>query len=128
MKHFLSQIRQWHLLDGIEVSVNSLYSDFYGRLSSDVHVMPNSTDTGRAIKSGETAFENKHVIDEALLEYLNGITQIADLVMVITLNWIKENIQDKNRLQSVLINYFKEAEVEKLSLPLFKKRYLELTT
>ncbi|SRR5579875_999519 len=128
VKHFLSQILQWHLLDGIEISTNDLYSDFYGRLSSDVHVMPNSTDTGRAIKSGETAFGDKHVIDEALLEYLNSVTQIIDLVMIITLNWIKENIQDRNRLQSVLIDYFKEVEVEKLSLPLFKKRYLELTT
>lgn len=127
VKHFLSQIHQWHLLDGIEISTNGLYSDFYGMLSSDVHVMPDSTDTGRAIKSGETAFEDKHVIDKVLLEYLNSVTQVIDLVMVIILNWIKENIQDKNCLRLMLIDYFKEVEVEKLPLQFFKKRYLELT-
>lgn len=117
----LKQLIDWGILDGVPNAFDLIY-EMYGRLSPNVHVLPDYTDIGRVLLSDEKPFKDRKVMPKYLLEYLVMLHTTIDVAMVSALNTLKENIQNSNKVRKNLANMLKDEQFISLDLRYTPKR------
>ena len=108
----LRQLAKWGILQGIKAPVTTV-SHIYRKLSKDVHAHPNRTDIGRIlIYQPSQLFEPKRVLRRVLTEYLKDLRKVADIGIVMTMNILKENLeqfpQTRDQVRSAFEQRFKD--------------------
>ncbi len=108
----LRQLAKWGILEGIEAPVTTV-SHIYRKLSGDVHAHPNRTGVGRIlIYRPRDLFEPKKVLRRVLAEYLRDLRKVTDIGIVMTMNLLKENLeqfpQTQDRLRSAFQQRFRD--------------------
>jgi hypothetical protein len=89
----LRQLAKWGVFEGIEAPVTRV-SRIYHKLSGDVHAHPNRTGIGRILTyRPRDLFEQKKVIRRVLAEYLRDLRKVTDIGIVMTMNLLKENLE-----------------------------------
>jgi hypothetical protein len=89
----LRQLAKWRIFQGIQAPVTTV-SHIYRKLSKDVHAHPNRTGIGRIlIYQPSELFKPKKVLRRVLSEYLKDLRKVADIGIVITMNLLKENLE-----------------------------------
>jgi hypothetical protein len=99
IKTIIRQLDSWDMFNPITGAETQVYEDIFGRLSADVHVIPDRTDTGRRL-TGE-AFEvfGQELLPDTLGEYTSLLHRIMDLAIVIELNVMKDFIAKHNEIK-----------------------------
>ena len=99
MPSFATMVRQlidWRVID-IADAYNTVYGDLYGRLSKNVHVIPDRTDIGRRLLREEDFLEI-HVIPEELGRFVEILRRVVDIGIVIECNILTDWFQrDENK-------------------------------
>jgi len=94
MLTMVRQLADWGMFDPVPEPVSAVYGEIYGRLSADVHVVPNRLDIGRRITSRSPDIFRQEVLPEALHEYAASLHTLMDLAIVIELNVMKSLIDE----------------------------------
>ncbi len=117
----LKQLIGWGICDGLPNAYNLIYG-MYGKLSPNVHVLPDYTDMGRVLVSEEKPFTERKVMSKYLLEYLGMLHTIIDIGMVVTLNILKDNVQNFSEVRDNLTVMLKDQQFLSLGLQYTPKR------
>jgi hypothetical protein len=118
----LRQLAKWGVFEGIEAPITTV-SHIYRKLSGDVHAHPNRTGVGRIlIYRRRDLFKQKKVMRRVLAEYLRDLRKVADVGIVMTINILKENLeqfpQTRDQVQADFSQRFKDLELRFASLRL----------
>ncbi len=113
IKTIIEQLSEWKMLESIENPVENLYN-IYKKLSADVHVTPDNTDTGRRLLLQEKFFE-VNVIPDELSKFMNVLHDVIDIGIVMELNilgdWIAQDKEIRDKLRGRL-NVIENLELE----------------
>ncbi len=123
-KIVIRQLNQWGIFHPIPQVEISIYRGIYGRLSADVHVIPDRTDIGRRlVAESDEIFEQK-LLPETLAEYANLLHEVIDLAIVVELNIMKDLIE---KYSEVKMNLTKRlGTLERLGLEYSRERAKQL--
>lgn len=97
------QLADWGMFDPVPQPVSAVYEEIYGRLSADVHVVPNRLDIGRRITSESPDIFRQEVLPEELHKYAASLHALMDLAVVIELNVMKSLIDEYEESRVKLI-------------------------
>jgi len=122
----LKDLEKIEMLKGIENSIHTIYNELYRPLSDFVHVHPNKTDTGITLLAGLDIFEDKKIIKTALLGYMATLHKVMDVSIVLTLNILKELLQNE-KVKEKVRNHLTD-EVLFSDLKYAKEHMYELTS
>lgn len=92
VKSIVRQLDQWGIFNPIPDSVTSIYEGIYKRLSADVHVIPDRTDIGKRILSGNGIFDQV-ILQDTLSEYVDCLHRVVDVAIVVELNIARDLIE-----------------------------------
>ena len=89
----VKQLFTWGLFKPIKDWRREIWK-LYGKLSADVHVIPDRTDVGKVLLlKPEDLFKRKTVYPSRLEEYLGFLHEVIDIGIVIELNILKNNLK-----------------------------------
>ena len=121
------QLSMWGILDGIDKPLETVIGT-YGKLSPDVHVLPDQTDVGRVLLYGNgKLFEKRKVIPKVLDDFLDISHKIIDVGIVVTLNLMKRSILQYDEVKQQLVKRIKSPEFLSLNLKYTMGRIKQLT-
>lgn len=121
----LKQLIEWGIFEGVPNAFDLIYG-IYGKLSPNVHVLPDYIDRGRILVSEETPFKERKVIPKYLLEYLEMLHTTMDVAMVGSLNILKENIQNFEEVRDNLASVLNDQQFMSLELQYTPNRIMVL--
>ncbi|MDY9924379.1 DUF5677 domain-containing protein [Methanobacterium sp.] len=112
----IDQLAEWNMFYPLknEETHKIIYNDLYKSLSGSVHVEPDLTDIGRRVSSnGDELFKTSIILEE-LDRYLDVLSKLIDLSIVIELNilddLIKNNLEVIEKLKKEK-NFFKNSNL-----------------
>jgi len=94
MRTMVRQLADWGMFDPVPEPVSAVYREIYGRLSADVHLVPNRLDIGRRITSEAPDIFGQEVLPKVLHEYAASLHALMDLAVVIELNVMKSLVDE----------------------------------
>ena len=122
----VKQLSAWGIFDGIDKpsrAVNALY----GKLSPDVHALPDQTDVGRVLLYGSgKLFGPREVMPKVLEEFLDILHKVTDIGVLITLNIWKSNILEYDEVREQFGKRVNDPEFITLDLKYATKRIKQL--
>jgi hypothetical protein len=86
IKTIICQLDQWGMFNPITEAETRIYKGIYGRLSADVHVIPDRTDIGKRLITESSELFKQELLTDVLHEYADSLHEIIDLAIVIELN------------------------------------------
>lgn len=89
----IRQLDQWGIFNPIPQPETQIYKDIYGRLSGDVHVIPDKIDIGRRLTDESFGLFKQELHPTVLREYITSLHKVMDLALIIELNMLKEFIE-----------------------------------
>jgi len=124
VKTVLCQLSDWGILRSIDDPITTAYQ-IYGRLSEEVHVLPDRTDIGRRLLlKPEKLLEEHLVMPEHLREHLDLLHQVIDVGTVVLANILrKEPLEYEVKLG--LQTRLKDPDFQRLRLTQAAKRIEE---
>lgn len=93
VKTIVQQLEHWGMFNPIPDPTTSIYKEIYGRLSEDVHIIPDRTDIGKRILSAPNQIFDQKVFQRTLCEYAHCLHEVMDLAIVIELNIMRDLIE-----------------------------------
>lgn len=122
----VKQLSAWGILDGID-KPSRVVNALYGKLSPDVHVLPDQTDVGRVLLYGSgKLFGPREVMPKVLEEFLDILHKVTDIGVLITLNIWKSNILEYDEVKEQLSKRVDNPEFISLDLKYAIKRITQL--
>jgi hypothetical protein len=123
-KTFIRQLDQWDIFNPIPKAEEWIYEGIYGRLSADVHVIPDRTDIGQRLIAESSEIFHQELLPDVLREYANSLHEIMDLAIVIELNIMADYIK---KYDEVKANFEERLDtLEQLGLAYSVKRAKQL--
>lgn len=124
-KTIVRQLDQWGILQPITKTETQIYNGIYGRLSADVHAIPDRTDIGKRLITESAGLFEQELLPERLREYANSLHELMDLAIVIELNILAgEHIKKYDEVKKNLRGRLNTLEQLKLEYSL--KRVMQL--
>jgi hypothetical protein len=118
------QLDQWDIFNPIPKAEEWIYEGIYGRLSADVHVIPDRTDIGQRLIAESSEIFHQELVPNVLHEYANSLHEVMDLAIVIELNIVADYIK---KYDEVKANLKKRLDsLEQLGLAYSVKRVKQL--
>jgi hypothetical protein len=99
IKTIVRQLDSWDMFNPIAEAETRVYGEIYGRLSADVHVIPDRTDIGRRLVDEAFGVFRQELLSSALDEYTSMLHRIMDLAIVIELNVMKDFIEKHDEVK-----------------------------
>lgn len=93
IRTMISQLDDWGMFSPISDAETNVYKAIYGKLSGDVHVVPDSLDIGRRLNITEIDIFEQTLLPHVLQEYLVSLHKIMDLAIVVELNIMADLIE-----------------------------------
>lgn len=93
VKTVVQQLKQWGIFNSILDPTTLIYKEIYGRLSADVHIIPDRTDIGKRILNTPDQIFDQRVFQKTLSEYAHCLHEVMDLAIVIELNIMGDLIE-----------------------------------
>lgn len=121
----LRQLTEWGIFDGVPNAFDLIYG-MYGKLSQNVHVLPDYTDIGRVMLSEEIPFGERKVMPSYLSEYHELLFTTIDVGMVVTLNILGQNIKNFKEIRDHLASILDDGRFISLDLKHTPNRIVEL--
>lgn len=115
IRTIIRQLDQWGMFDPISEAESQIYEGIYGRLSADVHVIPDRTDIGKRLVTESPELFEQRVSPDTLREYANLLHEMMDLAIVIELNVLSDFIERHNEVKVSLrerLHYLEQLELE----------------
>jgi len=123
----VKQLSAWGILDGID-RPSKVVNALYGKLSPDVHALPDQTDIGRVLLYGSgELFGPREVMPKVLDEFLDTLHKVTDIGVLITLNIWKRNILQYNEVRKQLSKRVNDPEFITLDLKCTTRRIKQLS-
>jgi len=98
----VKQLSTWGILDGIN-KPSRVVNALYGKLSPDVHALPDQIDVGRVLLYGSgKLFGPREVMPKVLKDFLDILHKVTDIGVLITLNVWKSNILEYDEVREQL--------------------------
>jgi len=94
MRTMVHQLADWDMFNPVPKAESTVYKEIYGRLSADVHVVPNRLDIGRRITSESPDIFRQEMLPEELHKYVASLHALMDLAVVIELNVMKSLVDE----------------------------------
>jgi len=124
VKTIVRQLSQWGIFDPIPHPTTSIYGGIYGRLSADVHVVPDRTDIGRRILDAPSQIFDQEILQKILSEYTHCLHEVIDLAIVVELNIMRDLIEKYDEAKTNLSERLETLEQLGLKYSLIRAKEL----
>jgi hypothetical protein len=124
VKTIVRQLSQWGIFNPIPDPTTSVYEEIYGRLSADVHVVPDRTDIGQRMLDPSSQILEQEILQNTLSEYAHCLHQVMDLAILVELNILRDLIEEYDEAKANLSERLET--LEQLGLEYSLKRAKEL--
>jgi hypothetical protein len=115
-KTIVCQLDQWGIFQPITEVETQIYKGIYGRLSADVHVIPDRTDIGKRLITEPAKLFEQELLPDILREFAVSLRELMDLAIVIELNILTgEHIKKYDEVRRNLrerLNTLEQLELE----------------
>jgi hypothetical protein len=102
IRTIVRQLDQWDIFNPIPEAEEWIYEGIYGRLSADVHVIPDRTDIGQRLIAESSEIFHQELLPDVLREYANSLHKVMDLAIVIELNIMADYIKKYDEVKANL--------------------------
>jgi len=102
IKTIVRQLGQWGIFNPIPDPTASVYEEIYGRLSADVHVVPDRTDIGKRMLDTQSQIFEQEILQNTLGEYTHCLHEVIDLAIVVELNIMRDLIEKYDEAKTSL--------------------------
>lgn len=103
VKTIIRQLCKWEIFCSIPNPVDLIYNKLYGKLSANVHVVPDMTDVGgRLLLEPTELFSSGKILKSRLSEHTRLLREVMDIGIVVELNIMKDQIKEYEQVRKKL--------------------------
>lgn len=102
IRTIVRQLAQWGMFNPIPKAEKWIYIGIYGRLSADVHVIPDRTDIGQRLIAESSEIFHQELLPDVLREYASSLHEVMDVAIVIELNIMADYIKKCDEVKANL--------------------------